>query len=218
MIPVKNDLESIIANNISWTKEYTQSAMLDLLKNPVIKSEKGLTLLMDCIQTFSNYFQKTVMLRATLTTDLKFSFSAQQHLDEEYGHHLLIASLRKNQPPHWDPILEATSAWFSWKMLTSDNIEKTLLVHMVLESSAVVFFKAAYEILKEHDCAQYFSIHMENDPAHELMGTDLLKNLREDEYKNLLIIQNQGWEMMIAAGNRIADIVTNGVTTNKQDI
>ena len=207
MISLKNDLQAVIDNNALWIKKFSQSAMVTLLKEPVINSEEGITSLMNCIQTFSNYFQKTVMLRATLTDNLKFSVSAQQHLDEEYGHHMLIASLRKHQPPHWDPILESTAAWFSWKMLTLDNIEKTLLVHLVLESSAVVFFQAAYEVLKKHDCAQYFSIHMENDPSHETMGTDLLRNLREEEYSNLLLIQNQGWEVLITAGNRIASIV-----------
>ncbi len=207
MISFKENLHSIIDNNDFWLKKFSQSAMVTLLKDPIINSETSIVSLMNCIQTFSNYFQKTVMLRAALTDNLKFSISAQKHLDEEYGHHLLIASLRKNQPPQWDPILESTAAWFSWKMLTLDNIEKTLLIHLVLESSAVVFFQAAYEVLKKHDCAQYFSIHMENDPTHETMGIDFLKDLREEEYKNLLLIQNQGWEIMITASNRIAAIV-----------
>ena len=93
MISLKNDLQAVIDNNALWIKKFSQSAMVTLLKEPVINSEEGITSLMNCIQTFSNYFQKTVMLRATLTDNLKFSVSAQQHLDEEYGHHMLTISI-----------------------------------------------------------------------------------------------------------------------------
>jgi hypothetical protein len=221
MIFVENNFQGILINNLKWIERFNQSDMVTLLEEPIINSAASVDLLLDCIQTFSNYFQKTVLLRATLTDNNKFSTSARQHLDEEYGHDVLIASLRQHRPPCWDPILEATSAWFSWKMLTLDNIEKTLLVHLVLESSAVVFFKTANETLKKYDYAKYFSIHDENDPHHETMGTDLLKNLRAEEYQSLLLVQNQGWEILIAACNRMAHIVktesgTQTVTTNEE--
>ena len=112
--------------------------------------------------------------------------------------------IRNNVPPKWDPILEATSCWFSWKMLTSNAEEKTVLVHLVLEASANVFLSEADKMMNCYGETSYFKIHSDADEKHEKMGIDLLENLTEREYRCLSTIQHQGWDMINAACARMA--------------
>ena len=113
---------------------------------------------------------------------------------------------RKDRPPKWDPILEACSCWFSWKMLTLDNSEKTVLVHLVLEASAHLFFIEAHKIMAKYTETDYFKIHAEVDEDHENMGINLLEGLREIDYKNLVEIQQQGWDVLNSVCDRIAEL------------
>ncbi len=52
----------------------------------------------------------------------------------------------------------------------------------------------------------YFKLHSEVDEHHETMGLALLKGLRETDYQNLLTIQQQGWDVLNTACNRIAEL------------
>ena len=91
-------------------------------------------------------------------------------------------------------------------MLTLDNTDKTLLVHLVLEASANLFFKEAQQVMEKHSETDYFKIHSEADEHHEEMGLKLLKGLREIDYKRLLNVQQQGWDMLDTACTRMAEL------------
>ena len=72
--------------------------------------------LLTCIQTFSDYFQRTILLRLALTDNTHFKKSAQQHFDEENGHNVTLSNERNLEAPKWDAILAACAAWFSWNL------------------------------------------------------------------------------------------------------
>ncbi|WP_026069282.1 hypothetical protein [Legionella tunisiensis] len=131
---------------------------------------------------------------------------AQKHLIEEFGHDISLMNDRGNNPPKWDAVLDACSCWFSWKMLTLDNIDKTLLVHLVLEASAHLFFREAHNVMEKYGETDYFKIHSEVDEEHEMMGVCLLEGLREVDYKHLLIVQQQGWDVLNTVCRRIAEL------------
>jgi len=124
---------------------------------------------------------------------------------------------RNFQPPVWDPILEATCSWFTWKMFNTTDEEKVVLVHLVLETSASIFFQTAFDIMKEHSTIEYFRIHSEADEKHEHMGKELLQNLSAKQYKKLIEIQFQGWEMIMAACDRIAVLVEEHADKSNED-
>ncbi len=134
-------LKILLEKNKEFVKNYEQNALMVLVKSQQMSDPRKRSMLLDCIQVFSNYFQKTVMLRRVLTENKLFLHIAQTHLMEEFGHDISLMKDRNNNPPKWDPILESCSCWFSWKMFTLDNAEKTLLVHLVLEASAHLFSK-----------------------------------------------------------------------------
>lgn len=202
------NLSDIIEINRAYALEFTTSPLLSLIQATTMDNARSRARMLDCIQVFSNYFQKTVMLRAVLNDDNKYIKIAQEHLAEEFGHDISLMHDRNDKQPTWDPMLDACSAWFSWKMITLDNSEKTLLVHLVLEESANIFFIKANEVMVKYKETDYFKIHAEVDDHHASMGLSLLKNLTNDEYANLLTVQQQGWDVLNAVCKRIAELTT----------
>lgn len=200
------NLHYLISKNSAFSHAFTHNSLMTLIKSTQMDKAQNRLQLLDCIQVFSNYFQKTVMLRSVLNDNNIFEKIAQQHLVEEFGHNISLMHDRKERPPMWDPILDACSCWFSWKMLTLDNSEKTVLVHLVLEASAHMFFVEAHKVMAKYSETDYFKIHAEVDEDHENMGLDLLEGLREVDYQHLLAIQQQGWDILNTVCDRIAKL------------
>lgn len=180
---------------------------MQLITSEHIKEEKVKDKLLDALQVFSTAFQKTVLLRYALNDNPLFYSITQQHADEEYRHDLILNKARSNRPITWDAILDAAVNWFNYKMMTLDDYGKTLLVHFVLEKSAIIFFEQADKVLS--DKTNYFKIHAEVDGSHENMGHDLLEELTPPLYRQLATIQKQGWDMVNLATNRIAELAIN---------
>lgn len=200
------DLNYILSKNAAYAQDFQQSSLMQLIQDSTMQNNKSRKRLLDCIQVFSNYFQKTVMLRRVLNDNAHYIKIAQAHLAEEFGHDMSLMQDRNNQEPIWDPILDASSAWFSWKMLTLDNHEKTLLVHLVLEVSANIFFVKAHEIMLKYNETDYFKIHAEVDDEHAAMGISLLQDLTPAQYTSLVIVQQQGWDVLNIVCARIAEL------------
>lgn len=205
------NFQSILDLNKNFIIQFESSKLMKLLDEDTINQPKNRDRLLQCLLVFSTQFQNTVMLRVITTQDCKFLSLAQEHLDEEYGHPALLKDHITNKSSIWDPILDATTAWFTMQMLSSDNIQKTLLVHLVLEASANVFFKKALAVLDKNNLSDYFKVHVDNDEHHENMGLAPLEGLREAEYETLILTQERGWKMLLTACNRIAEL---SVSTN----
>lgn len=197
-------LDTLLAQNQAFLAQYKKNPLMQLIKSPDMIIMQKRNKLLDCIQIFSDYFQKTVLLRNALCEDKKFMPVAQLHCHEEFEHNLSLMRDRKFRPPVWDPILDATSSWFAWKMLTSDNVDKTVLIHLVLETSANVFFSAAHRVMQAYKETDYFHIHAEIDEEHEQMGTKLLMDLPPERYAHLMLVQQQGWDVLNAVCKQIA--------------
>lgn len=203
----KMDLNYLLLKNKEFATAFKSSALMTLIQSDKMEEAQRRMRLLDCIQVFSNYFQKMVMLRSVLNDSQTFSYVIQEHLEEEFEHNVALMHDRNNRPPIWDPVLDACSCWFAWKMFTLNNAEKTILVHLVLEASAHLFFIEAHKVMAKYAETDYFKIHAIADEHHEAMGLDLLEGLRESEYQSLLDTQKQGWGVLNSVCERMAEIV-----------
>lgn len=194
---------TLTEKNIFYVNEFKKSPLMQLIVSDLMSQKAMRDRLLDCIQVFSNFFQKVVMLRSALCDDLDFLAIVNEHLKEEFGHNALLDKDRNQRPLVWDPILEATSCWFAWKMLTSNEEEKAVLVHFVLETSANLFFYQAHKIMTKYKETNYFEIHSEVDKKHEMLGQSLLENISSITLSKLLIIQHQSWDMLNTTCNQI---------------
>ena len=200
------DLDDLLNTQRRLTEAFKDNPLMQLIDSPMMQQAHNRVRLLDCIQVFSNYFQKTVMLRDVLNDNNRYAPIVRAHLVEEFGHDVALMHDRKDREPIWDPILEACSCWFSWQMLALDNIEKTVLVHMVLEASAHLFFIKAHRVMRQYAETDYFKIHADVDEHHETMGLELLTGLRTVDYQRLLEVQQQGWDMLNTACRRMAEL------------
>jgi len=200
------NFEELVKRNQEFSEKYNNNALLKFIKTEAIKDKSTRARLLDCIQVLSDYFQKALMLRYVLGNQVDSINIAYQHLCEEFGHSFSLMKDRDFRVPVWDPILEATSSWFSWKMFNTSDEGRTLLIHLVLEASADAFFSEAIKMMQEFNETNYYTIHAEVDEQHEKMGLALLEGLSAQQYKSLFELQQQGWDMINVICTRIAEL------------
>jgi quercetin dioxygenase-like cupin family protein len=191
---------------------FKNNPLFDLMRDGSLSNIKRQRIFFDCFQVFSDYFQKMLMNRISFTDSKTYLTLFEEHLEEEFGHNRQLRNDRGSRIAIWDPVLEATSGWFATKMLTLDNLEKIILVHMVVETSACVFYetlKPAVDIDTDTDNNKHLAMHFSNiDDSHANLGADHLKQATPMDFSRLSLIQTQGWDMLNAAFRRIADIIT----------
>lgn len=203
---INNELASLLEKQETYLQQFKQSQLIQFIKSSEVDRKEARIKLLDCIQTFSDYFQKAVMLRAIFTEHSMLGKLAQEHLNEEFGHNTSLLIDRSNRPPYFDPVLDSTAAWFCWKMLTLGHLEKALLMHWVLESSAYLFFLEAHKVMEKYGETNYFKVHAEADEAHQHFDLTLLKNLTPTDYQNLNTVVEQGWQVLLTVCNQIAEL------------
>ena len=199
-------LNTLLKCNQQFIKQYQTNPLMHLINGSQMHQASVRHQLLDAIQLFSNYFQKIVMLRYVFCDHPSFLQVCQKHLQEEFGHNFLLMQDRDNRPPMWDAILEAAASWFCWKMFTLDEEEKVVLVHMVMEASAQLFFQQAHKVMQYYGETTYFETHAHADEKHEKMGIELLEELKPQKYQRLLEVQKQGWIMLNTICERIAQL------------
>lgn len=188
-------------------KNFQESHLLKILSSTELDKKETRNKILDCIQIFANYFQKIVMLRGTFTHNPVLSAIARMHLNEELGHDAVLMKERNNRDSLFDPILDSSMAWFCWQMFGLNDLEKTVLMHWVLESSAYCFFSNAKTVFGRYGEMEYLDIHSEADEGHKDIDPVFLKGLRLEEYERLETVLLQGWSVMTTACDRIAELV-----------
>lgn len=200
-------LQSLLDKNKVFSEQFKKSPLLKLISSQIFHDRNIRNRLLDSIQVLSNYFQKVVMMRHVFCEDEKFLKITTMHLLEEFSHDTQLNNDRNNRPLIWDPVLDSGGCWFAWKMFTLDNQEKTVLVHLVLETSGNIFFQEAHKYLTRYGETKYFETHAKADEEHEKMGLDAIKSIDEEKAQRLFLVQQQGWEIMNIVCNQIKKIV-----------
>jgi quercetin dioxygenase-like cupin family protein len=197
-------VDRLLARNAEHVESYRQSSIMRLMEEDAIKDAAVREVLLDCLQIWSDSFQLLLHLRFALTEDSNHKRVALEHLSEEMGHNENLRAQRDNATTHrWDATMQSAMAWFKHAMLTGSDIERTLLMHLVLESSGEVFHAAAAPVFGHMD---HFREHGEDDGAHAEYGVQLLKSASTSQLEGLDRILENGWKMMTVLCNRMADM------------
>lgn len=185
-----------------------------LEENPVFKlgrSEvahpKKKAALLDCLQVMSDHFQQLMLLRAGLSTSQRYRPVFLEHLFEELGHDRELREERAQKGVLWDPILHSSCSWFVGKNFVLDNPERLIMVQMVLEKCATLFYGHFTEVLGDEFRSEHVSKHLDADEGHELMGLHLLKDepaYRFDGFQQLL---DESWSVLELFLTRTAEVV-----------
>lgn len=189
-----------------FTQRFQENLLLRVLKSAHMEQSSARNKFLDCAQTFSNWFQRTALLRSAFAEEPRFVRLAQEHLDDEYGHNTSLEKERGYRDRAWDPTLEGISCWFAWKMLSLDEFEKIIHIQ-VLEIGSDIVCPVAQKVFENLGETSYFSMHSEADAIHKDLGIEYLTSLNEQKYQRLYRVQAESWDMFDAAMNRMAELI-----------
>ncbi len=197
-------LQHVLHVNAQRLERYMAHPLFSLVAH--LDDRRQREALLACVQRFSRSFQSLMFVRQAFCDDPKYYGPFLQHLQEEFGHDQLIAQ-RANATESTDPLLDALLTWFSYQMLTLDNVEKAALVHLVLEASGDRFHNAVAPHLGQFVSTGYFQVHAELDAGHSQMGIALLSEQHPRTYRRILQVVERGWEMLEAISTRMVEVV-----------
>ncbi|MFC3031129.1 cupin domain-containing protein [Pseudoalteromonas fenneropenaei] len=207
-----NIVDKLFQTNDKFKDRFDKHRLFALVKKGLLKQPHAKQRFLDCFQVWSNHFQKMVFFRYLTTNSKLHSDIAWEHLLEEFGHNKSLESSRKQHTEIFDPILEATSNWFSSAMQRISDQQKLVLVHLVVEASATIFYKHLAPEMSSDTSSEHFHSHESDDHHHVKMGYDHIRRHTPtlQEAEQLFRIQEQGWSMLMAVMSRIADLVVHG--------
>jgi len=197
-------LADVLAYNQKRIEQYTKSRFFQMLDDGTLTDIRKREKYLGCIKVWSHYFQRVMLSRQVTSTDKAYHETFLQHLREEFGHDQLLSS---DLPAIHDTILQATASWFVYKMFVLDNVGKTAVVHLVLETTADEFFYKAKPILGPYVSSNYFDLHEELDAGHVQLGVSLLQHEHPVTYARIIDLLENTWDMFETMLNRIVYIV-----------
>jgi hypothetical protein len=165
-----------------------------------------------CLQALSRHFQETIFMRQAHCGAEPYRSLFMRHFREEVGHDDVLRADRGRSDEMWDPIIEGVGAWFSSRMSVLDNIEKTAIVHLVLESSGAYMGSLSRKTMPRYGSANYFALHDELDDSHVTLALAPLRQQSPETLIRLRAVVEQAWRMMDTWGDRVASLVL-GTTT-----
>ena len=181
--------------------KFLQLPLCTMLAGEPLRDAKKRRTFLACARRFSINFQRLLFLRQGLCTDPRFYDLFLQHLNEEIGHDKLLADAEVPEPIS-DTLFEATITWFNFQMVALDNVERAVLMHLVLEVAGDAMHALTTRQLSVHVASGYFDVHAELDAGHSNMVTPVLQDLTATHYQRLGQIAESGWDMIDAVMNR----------------
>jgi hypothetical protein len=195
----------LLLADLEQNKEaFRSSALMRLLGNSRLAEPAVKARLMAGLQVWANHFQTLLHLRMALGRDPAHIAVAADHQQEELGHH---HNLRRQRGPGaidiWDPVMEGAAHWFVARFHAATDLERTMIMHLVIESSAEIFFLKSAYVFPD---MPHFSGHAEDDGGHIAMGLGLLSAATAQEVAPLRELHDQGWRMITLLCDRMAEV------------
>jgi quercetin dioxygenase-like cupin family protein len=204
--PAYSSLQELLTYNEARLKRHVEKPFFQLLTDGTLEEPKKRQMFLRCLYHWSQYFQRILFSRQATAVDKPFQKVFLEHLKEEFGHDELLAT-EQSVLPIRDSIFQATSSWFAYKMFTLDNVGKTAIIHLVLETSGEAFHTRAKHILSQSITTNYFHLHSEVDDDHAALGIELLKNQHPHIYSQLSELLEDAWNMFETMMDRISLLV-----------
>lgn len=198
-------LGSLLARNKQRAEQVLESPFYVQLRDGLLDTRDKRSAACEAIRVFSDAFQSFLFTRQAMCREEGYFAAFHGHLLEELGHNDLLR-VTGNPRISRDPILRATSVWFSHQMLKLDNAGKAI-VNLVLETSGYYFHTLAKPVFADGHSATYFAAHAEADEQHMDLGVELLDGLHPDTYRRLIELLDESWDMLQTVTTRFAELV-----------
>lgn len=202
-------LPDLLARNEQRAAHFLRNPFFDLLRDDTLTDPRKLSVFRPTVRVFSDAFQTLIFTREATCCDEAFRSTFASHFRDEVGHNELLGA-RERDTPVRDSVLTALLSWFTYQMLVLDNVEKAVLVHLVLETAGHHFeaLGSANESLKKDSAAKYFEAHAADD-EHKDMVTGLIEGCHPKTYRRLGQLLDEGWDMLGQITSRMAYLIRN---------
>ena len=196
----------LIVNEVHF-QTFTQRPFFKMIQSGVLnQDEKKRTAFFNYMQIFADYFQTMIQMRQATCSDDRFYPTFLKHFLDELGHDNLFRQRDEIQNV-WDPILVAVMTWFVHKMQVLDNVEKTVVMHLVLEKGGDYYHSIGNQTLTQHMASSYYAAHEELDEGHASMAMNLLSGYPKFVYHRLNHLLRESWLMLYAMVDRVHECV-----------
>ena len=132
-----NVIDRLISDNEEYKKQFKENKLFKIK----FDCDKQKNRFLDYFQIWSNEFQRMVLARVVFSEQKEFTKLAWEHLIDEFGHNIELSKDRKDATELQDSIFEALGSWFTLKIMTLGDSQRAVLVHMVIESCATIFYE-----------------------------------------------------------------------------
>lgn len=200
-------LEDLVAYNDSYYSVYKKRPFFQMIRDGVLNNnDVKRKIFFNYMQIFAENFQFMMHARQASCRDERFSPVFLQHLHEEIGHDNLLKQ-RDDYEELFDPILAGVGVWFVHQMSVLDNVEKTAVMHLVVEMAGDYYHSVADERLSRYLKSDYYAIHAEHDEDHCQMGLELMRGYPPFVHKRLKKLIRESWSMMYTMLDRVHALV-----------
>lgn len=199
-------LMALLNSNQQRLEQAKQHRFFHMLSDGSLNHNEKRHIYMDNLEIWTIRNQMLLFARQATCVNKKYEAIFLQHLSEEIGHEALYDARKSAQKGLQDAVIEAIAAWFILQMFVRDNIEKVVLIHLVIENASDYYHELARPILMTDQAEAYYEAH-KVDSVHAQMGVDMLKGESATTYQHLMPLVNKGWDMMQAMFDRIVYLV-----------
>lgn len=203
-VKFQSSYEKLLAKNEVYSQELYKTSRTFQLS---IKTQEEKNILLDSLQVISDHFQRLMFLRVGLCDSSSFQNVFLEHFHEELGHNEELRNERVNHKKKWDPVLEASCSWFVNKNYLLDNSERVIMVQMVLEKCAHLFYSHFSETLIDKSKSEHIETHKHADEGHDQMGVELLEHEPDFKFKEFFKLQEESWSIMGLFINRVGELI-----------
>jgi hypothetical protein len=173
------------------------------------KTEEEIAHIFACIKILSRSFQDMVAARFLFHRDSALKKIAQGHLLEEVGHDDYFNEYVL--PQINDPILEAYAAYFVNKMIFENDLNSSVITHLVIEKAADMtlprLLKLVVDSLGPDNCyVKYASDHSELDGDHSSMLDEFLDKIDHSKVDQVKSLLEDSWQVFACFFDRVYNL------------
>ncbi len=198
---------SLQEKNVEYLEQFRLNPLLSALRDGNYSTPDRLQAFLSVFQIWSDCFQELLQIRVSTTLEPNHLRLALQHQSEERGHNTQIQkAMTSRMPPPQDSQLELHCDWFRSQMGSLTDAAKTVLMHVVIEASANVFYPCLAQVQSRGVLQEHISQHLSHDPHHCEMGMSLLRSDCAQNEGLLSRVQKEGWEHLNELFSRIHQV------------
>jgi quercetin dioxygenase-like cupin family protein len=190
-------VEDLVALNDIHLKTFSKNPLFMLFNSGLLSEPGEMERFLSLFQIWSDCFQDLLRIRVSGTPGSKFHALALTHLAQEAGHNTQIRNARKTDTPaKFDTITESYCSWFREQMRNSSEVEQAVLMHIVIEASADIFYSHFSSASANQSLSSHIREHLHHDTEHFQMGLRVLQEHTEPNPEKLLRLQERAWSIL----------------------